>query len=204
MPLLSCFFFSFFYTLSEPIFISDFIWNFKCLRIWIWRRKKNYNFKYAVLLCANKCWFCRSHYISKIHHNRFKRVMKHIEMGISQTDHHKLHIISADGRKVEFFFFFFHSTNLLPIRLKMAQTICATMLVCMCAMATINTCCGLFQCLRLFWIIHMILVHNVRSLYRRTDSWMEKETKPKLLYARRLFLSSIKRVSSANNLFEMP
>lgn len=27
----------------------------------------------------------------------------HIEMGISQTDHHKLHIISADGRLVEIF-----------------------------------------------------------------------------------------------------
>lgn len=73
-----------------------------------------------------------------------------LEMDISQTDHHKLHIISAaDGPKSRI-----SIVNCLPIQTKMALNVLLLLLLvvllpqlllywCMCTrMATINTCCG--------------------------------------------------------------
>lgn len=80
-------------------------------------------------------------------------------LGIGQTDHHKSHIISAVGRKANF-------EEMLPNRMKKKIHIEGRWLriywlhvcMCICAAATINTCCGTFQCLRLFWIIHKHMI----------------------------------------------
>lgn len=65
---------------------------------------------------------------------------------ISQTDHHKLHIISDVGSNVNF------SRNCCRFRIKMAQTIyvlqCVYVHMCAKDTAYINTCCGTFHSLR--------------------------------------------------------